>query len=309
MKPYGFCRFALFACGICASLAACAAPLADSPARSGSWIEPGAKAGALLYVADRVAGKVYVYTYPGARRTGELTGFGRLEGLCVDRSADVWVVDSLESTIVEYRHGGTMPIATLHDPDGDYPWTCAVNPRNGDLAVADIMQNGSGAGGVAVFEGAQGTPAIYSDRNVSEMISISYDDRGDIFVAGIPYSRPKFAFAELKRGRKKFAGIALIGAPIKRPGGLQYAGGKMAVGDDQGRSVVYQVSGNTITGITSLRGACHVDAFYIEGPILIAPSICKNSTPRVLFYDYPAGGSPHTAITGFGDPVGVAVSP
>lgn len=49
-------------------------------------------------------------------------------GLCSDVSGKVWIVsDSASPVIIEYAHGGTTPIATLSDPDGQ-PEGCAVDP-------------------------------------------------------------------------------------------------------------------------------------------------------------------------------------
>jgi hypothetical protein len=183
-----------------------------------------------------------------------------------------------------------------------------VNQRNGDLAVANITHGGDAPGSLSIFTGARGEPKIYSDQSMVEMISLSYDDRGNVFVAGIPYARPRFAFAELPRGRKKFVGITLVGALIKFPGGVQFADGKLAVGNDQGRSTIYRFSGGTITGATFLRGACHVAQFFIDGPTLAATSKCKNGEPSVLFYSYPSGGDPTKRLTGFTHPAGVAIS-
>lgn len=292
-------------------LAGCFGSPAIAPERlsgAGSWMDPSANRTALLYVADWGADAVYVYSYPAARRKGMLTGFKRVEGLCADRMGNVWVVDSLASTLYEYAHGGTHPIATLSDPKDEHPWTCSVNPKNGDLAVANIRRGSDAPGSLSVFTGAQGKPRTYLDPNISAMISVSYDNHSNIFVAGVPYARPPFAFAELRHRRKKFVGIALVGVRIKSPGGLQFADGNLAIGDDQGKTVVYQFSGGTITGITSLLGACHVAQFFIDGPTLLATSICAHSFPSVLFYKYPSGGHPIKEFSGLEHPFGVAVS-
>jgi hypothetical protein len=296
---------------VAASLAGCFGSPALAPQHlggAGSWMDRSAKSTALLYVADRGADAVNVYSYPEAQRKGTLTGFRRVEGLCVDRAGDVWVVDSLASTLYEYAHGGAQPIATLSDPNDEHPWTCSVNPKNGDLAVANIRRGSDDPGGLSVFTGAQGKPRTYFDPSIFQMISVSYDSHSNIFVAGVPYARPPFVFAELRHRRKKFVGIALVGVRIKSPGGLQFADGKLAIGEDQGKTIIYRFSGGTITGITSLLGACHVAQFFIDGPTLVASSICEHTLPSVLFYSYPTGGHPIKRFSGLRHPFGVAVS-
>jgi hypothetical protein len=303
-------RLRLAAAAAAVMLAGCfgSPPVGLQLAGSGSWMDPSARSISLLYVADRGDDAVYVYSYPRAQRKGKLTGFRRVEGLCVDRTGDVWVVDSLASTLYEYPHAGTEPIATLSDPQDEHPWTCSVNQRNGDLAVANVRRGSNAPGSVSVYTAAQGTPRIYSDPNIFQMISVSYDRRSNVFVAGVPYGRPRFAFAELRRGRRKFVGISLVGVRMTSPGGLQFADGKLAIGSDQGRTVIYRFSGGTITGITSLIGACHVAQFFIDGPTLVAASMCAHALPSVLFYGYPSGGRPIKQLGGLKHPFGVAIS-
>ena len=72
-----------------------------------------AAAGPLLYVSDIGAEDVDVFSYPGGKQVGKLTGFSEPAGLCTDRKGDVFVVDSGSDRILEYAHGGTSPIATL----------------------------------------------------------------------------------------------------------------------------------------------------------------------------------------------------
>ena len=107
--------------------------------RSRSWMAPGAKGHTLLYVSNYDGNDVFVYTYPGGKLVGTLTGFYGPDGVCADKKGDVWIVNDYETNsgenIVEYKHGGTTPIATVYDP-AYVPTNCSVNPINGDLAVA-----------------------------------------------------------------------------------------------------------------------------------------------------------------------------
>src|SRR5579863_10312478 len=120
--------------------------------RGKSWMLPEAKSSDLLYVAaspDGPNGSAYVYTYPQGRLVGTLTGFGVPRGECADSAGDVFIVaytnqSMSSSTIYEYAHGGTKPIAALSDPD--VAVGCAVDPTTGDLAAS--------GDGVAIFKNA-----------------------------------------------------------------------------------------------------------------------------------------------------------
>src|SRR5580692_2300582 len=76
------------------------------PNKEASWMSPAA-AGPLLYVSDIGAEDVDVFSYPGGKQVGTLTGFSEPAGLCTDRKGDVFVVDSGNDRILEYAHGGT----------------------------------------------------------------------------------------------------------------------------------------------------------------------------------------------------------
>ncbi|HXM06192.1 MAG TPA: hypothetical protein VN936_01950 [Candidatus Acidoferrum sp.] len=79
-----------------------------------SWIDPAAKAGPLLYVTAKQ--QVDIYAWPTLGRAGVLKGLQNASGACEDGSGNVWIAETYKQTLSEYAHGGTVPIATLHDP-------------------------------------------------------------------------------------------------------------------------------------------------------------------------------------------------
>jgi hypothetical protein len=86
-----------------------------SPNRSKSWMDPSAKAGALLYISDFNNSSVYVYSWPKLKAVGTLTGFTNPQGLCTDKAQNVWISNTGGANLEEFAHGGTTPIATLSD--------------------------------------------------------------------------------------------------------------------------------------------------------------------------------------------------
>lgn len=261
---------------------------------------------ALLYVSDVGTNDVYVYTYPKGKVEGTLTGFATPDGLCVDKTGDVFITNFGTQQIFEYAHGGTSAIATLSDA-GFYPQGCAIDPKTGNLAVTNY-NNGSGLGNVALYIGAKGNPsAHYTDRNIQQMFLCGYDNKGNLFVDG-EKSNGAFAFAELPHGSNSFTDIALNQFINEPGGGVQWNGTSVAVGDST-TDVIYRftISGThgTEVGSTSLDGASDVVQFSIRGSKVVGPY-----SPSVGIWNYPAGGTAIKTLEGgaFNEAIGSAIS-
>ena len=278
-----------------------------------SWMAPDSKKQDLLYVSNR--GYVSVYTYPGGKLVGALTGFNAVYGLCADKAGNVFVTDAPGrifgqdgAEIVEYAHGGTGAINVLDDT-GNRPFGCAVDPKTGNLAVTNFCasQGGgcSGGGNVAIFRKAKGAPTRYTDGSILQMWFCGYDPQGNLFVDGLigyQYSEG-VEVAELKNGSSTFTNI-LLDRVIYVPGGVQWDGKYLAIGDagagGKFAASIHQVqvtgSTGTVVGTTRLKGAGSVYQFWIQGSNVIAPS--PQWANDVRFYPYPVGGSPTKIITG-----------
>jgi hypothetical protein len=289
-----------------------------------SWILPTAKSDDLLYISDLEAQVVDIYTYKSHRLVGMLTGFFNPEGLCVDKAGDVYVTnDTSEGVhqITEYAHGGTTPIQTLNDPDGRVNG-CSVDPKTGDLAVANLWGATDHQGNVAVYKHASGTPTAYSNPNIYYYYYCGYDNRGNLFVDGETYASV-FGLGELAKGGSTLNFIS-IDQTIYLPGGVQWDGKYLAVGDQVAvkhnfTSTIYdfQISGSVATTVNTmvLTGSNQVAQFWIpfvdtggkhgEGKLLIGPN---QNGADTLIWDYPSGGNPIATIPNEDDPIGATVS-
>lgn len=287
--------------------------------RGESRISPDAKKRGLLYVSDAATDEVHVYSFPGGTSEGTLTGFGYPSGMCTDKKGNIWVADFLGHEMLEYAHGGTSPIATLSDST-EYPYGCSVDATTGNLAVANIFGASNSAGSIAVYADAQGSPTLYSDSSIYYMEYCGYDKQGDLFMDGTPESSSSFVLAELPKGAGSIGNISLTGT-VHSPGGVQWWGKYLAVGDDyyesQSTSSIdqIQISGSTakIVSYTVLTGSAYVQQYTITKThgrrgktIVVAPNLAASS--NVLFYKYPAGGTATKTLTGFTNPIGTAVS-
>ena len=261
-------------------------------------MSPAARNIKLLYVSKY--DNVDVFSYPGGKRVGTLTGFQSPSGLCVDKAGDVFVTNFGASDIVEYAHGGTKPIATLSDPYQE-PDDCSVDPTTGNLAVANI------GGSVSIYEGAKGHPKQRTDSEIAYMFFLSYDGHGDLFVDGENDHFDQFELAELPAGGKRFVKITLD-QTIGFPGGVEWDGKHLAVGD-QDDALIYRftISGSSGTkiGTVRLEHADDVSQFWIHGSHVIGPN---QGNGTVMFWDYPAGGEPTKTISRLREPSGATVS-
>jgi len=278
-------------------------PLSQHHPSHKSWMKPLVPGTALLYVSDTFNHVVDVYTYPNLKPVGQLTGFGNPEGECTDRSGNVWVADA-NGAVYEYAHGGTNPIVTLLS-DMNLPSDCAVNPRTGDLAVAN------GNTQVLVFHTGSTSPSVYSDPGFSHTQFLGYDNEGNLFVDGSDSSYQFVQYAELARGSQTINDITLnYGSfpPLQGPGGVHWDGTHMAIGDTQ--STIYQTQGANVVSTTTLSATCAFDFAFTKSrrAPLVAPDQCTGGGV-VDTFAYPAGGSPIKQITsGLNTPYGAVVS-
>jgi len=279
--------------------------------RAGSWMAPDLAERDLLYLSDDGNGNVYVYSFPGAKLQGTLTGLSVPTGECADKAGDVWIVEEGTNDIVEYAHGGTVPIATLSDP-GNAPEACAVDPTTGNLAVANPQTLSAGVGSVGVYAHAQGTPTLYTESQMKFVLFVTYDDRGNLYANGVDSSLG-YRLAELGKNAGSLAPIS-FDQSISQATNIQWDGKYLAVGDGggivgTGSPVVYHVkiahSTGTVVGETPLAGTTGVFQFSIQGNTFVGPNLGNED---VMLWKYPAGGNSTKAIGGFSDPFGSAVS-
>jgi len=285
------------------SIPTVAAPLSQKRSSHGSWMKPALRGVSLLYVSDSFNQVVDVYTYPNLKPAGQLTGFGSPAGECTDKSGDVWIADA-NGAVYEYAHGSTNPIVSLLT-DMNHPSDCAVNPPNGDLAVAN------GNTQVLLFHTGSSSPSIYSDANFSQTAFLGYDNSGNLFVDGMDSSNRFFWYAELPAGSQTFTDISLNYGnfpQLQSPGGIHWDGTHMAISDTQ--STIYQTLGSNVVSTTAISTTCAFDFALVKSrrAPLVAPDQCTGGGV-VDTFAYPGGGSPIKQITsGLNTPYGAVVS-
>jgi hypothetical protein len=278
--------------------------IATHVARSGSWMLPAAQSEDLLYISTLdghgSASDVYVYSFPKTELVGTL--YGITGGMCSDDKGDVWITRDYswhDGTIVEYLHGRTRPIRTLHlNVRNVAAVECAIDPTSGNLAVLGEPEFAA-ASTVAIFDRARGTPHVYKMRFMATPHFCSYDGEGNLFMDGSPQfnSRQPYApvFAELRRGEGKVKEVSFAsgGFPASYPSGIQWDGKYLTVGADRGLNR-YLISEDTATyeGATVLKHVVNVGDFWIQGSKVVVLENWPSERPSVQIDRYPAGGLP-----------------
>ena len=263
--------------------------------------------------------EVATYTFPGGQPIGTWNAAGYALGECADKAGNVFVTYILGSVgeILEFAHGSTSPVATLSDPTG-LPVACSADPISGDLAVVNAS---NGMEALLIYSNASGSPTTYSYPGVT-FYSVSYDNKGNVFVDGLKgyRSSQQFVLAELPRGGKSFENTGL-NEQIDGPGELDWNGKYLAIGPlypGQNRVDRFDIRGGSghFVGATQprrIRGG--IDQYWILGKqIVIAYSwkpcraICGDEGTAGIWY-YPSGHVITKSITPDGGPsTGMALS-
>ncbi|HZY97481.1 MAG TPA: hypothetical protein VFE35_10285 [Candidatus Cybelea sp.] len=272
----------------------------------------------LLYIADAGSHAVTVYAYPTGIFLGQLAGPTQPRGECAhnaryERNSAVLVTDAT-SKIGLYPINEILPHETLNDA-GEQPMGCAVNPINGDLAVTSYA-SASGSGDIAIYRKEQRgpryfrVPEVYVDKAIAHFYYCGYDAKGNLYVDGTNHAG-RFIFARLILESKQWRTITLS-QRIQIPGGVQWDGEYMAVGDaGLSPSVIYrfQIRGDSGTKVGSavLLKSIAVQQFFIDGDVVIGPD---KGAGNVGLWRYPQGGTPNALWSTFflDQPVGAVVA-
>ena len=276
--------------------------------RHGDWVSPGKK-GPLVYIADYGAGVVDFFDFSGgtigAQEGSISSGISGPQGLCSDKKGDVYVSNTNDSNVLEYKHGSTSLKNTI-STSTVYDVGCAVS-KKGDLAVTGICSLPScGAGALLVFKKAKGTPKTYTCGNLYRYFFTAYDKKGNLLVDGEDASGG-FSMCYLPAGSSTLENIS-TSSPAAFPGGVSFDGTNFVVGDQEGADLIqYTISGTTATkvGTVALTGASDVDQGTVAGSSFVGPD-AYNAAAEI--WNYPAGGSITNSKTGFSEPVGSTVS-
>jgi hypothetical protein len=274
--------------------------IATQADRSGSWMLPEAKGGDLIYAA--APPDTVILSYPRGKLLAKIKNVWG--SMCSDANGDVFMAGGAVGTdeIFEYAHGGTSPIAMLTVPSQYGLAGCAIDPTTGNLAASGYSPGGSG-GVVAIFQNAQGNPQIYINENARDFYYCGYDDKGNLFVHGIPTTSKHFIFSELPKASGTFTDIQLPPSVVQPLGTIQWDGAYIT-DENPAPTFIYRISVSgsvgTIVGTTQIGNKTRFNhgplGSWIQGNRVIAPQ--GRSNGNIAYWNYPAGGNPVKIIKG-----------
>lgn len=337
MRTSHFVRCALSICLAAAVLEGCGssralgpAPVAPEPQAhytGPSWTAAGLADHDLLYVTNG-NGLVSVYRYWQHTLVGVLTKFVSPAGECVDKAQNVYITDLGAETVVEYAHGGKKPIATIDDSPYE-PYACSVDPKTGNLAVANYETYGysynNNTGNIAIYPHGKGKPTYYGSSD-GRFTSLAYDDYGDLLATDRNYYYYSF-FYNIYFYYLPYKSSQLIETTLPNS---QFSSGWPEV-----QSIAYDgtywvvvsfdglyeysidVKAQEIGEIRLSGGSGDVNEirFYRKTPKAPATQVVgggqdsENGDSFAGFWNYPSGGNPYYQITTDLDaPYGVAIS-
>ena len=248
---------------------------------AGSWMLSKTTGDELIYIAESTG--VGVYSTAG-KNVGVLKGLNN-PGICSDTQGNIWV--TYGDSLLEYEHGGTVPIAQSYLAPGFRAITCAFDPTSGSFAVSEASNSTQN---IAVYGALYGMPQVYTDPDFFTYAYVTYDDQGDLFVNGTHHNNN--VFAELASGSGTLTTLSLD-QKIGRIGGLQWDGQYLASGDSLNQ-VVYQMSVSDGHGTT--QGSTHFHGWHPKFKAIVPFAIADGlivltfASGTVGYFNYPQGG-------------------
>jgi hypothetical protein len=264
----------------------------------GSWVAPGARAASsLLYIANLGSKTVTIYSWDDGNShelVGTLKGFKQPGGLCVDKSGDVYVVDTGAYNVYEYAHGQTQRLQSISERAYGIPYSCAIDlQKTGNLAVVNGYDKKRHLDpNVRIYANASGGGTGYEGfDNSGDLLFSAYDNSGNLYVDGYDNYGIPALFSLPKRGGS-FGEVTIHGASISTPTALNWINPTLMMGDQdfqhKGISGAYKLNiygtQADVVGKFPFKGTIDVNGFWRRGNRLIAPDEATND---VTIFDFP----------------------
>jgi hypothetical protein len=267
---------------------------------------------------------------PLMTQAGKITGFVNPEGECSDRNGNIYIADEGAENVYKYSRQGSL-ISVYNDSAYGLPWSCAVDPSTGNVAVTNVFSPGGGMGNVAIFSSPSSTPTILQNPGQFVYTFAGYDPSGNLWVDGLDSTLSNFILSYC--GASSCSTIPISNGTIYGPGAVQW---------DRVRStwVVFDADCNNVqsacsypVNIVSSSGELGTATYYLndkgtdiacdipQGVVAAdhgnryaaggdEETACGGGPNVFARWAYPGGGLPtnHTIFNDFTTPSGAAIS-
>jgi hypothetical protein len=282
---------------------------------SAGFADPDASSTATVIISDAEADDVYAYS--ADKLVATITGFSEPQGLAANTAGDIYIADTVNSRVVEYKNDYKTKLATFTDAN-QYPAGVDIDNTTGVLGVTNIISTADGDGSVSFYaKGKTSKPCkTVTNSNWARVYFGAFGPSGNFFVDGEGVNGDVLV-GEVK-GECSATTITTLTTSnaIEFPGGVQVdAKGNILVDDQEGFVIyAYKAPVGTKLGApvatTALNGAGDPVTFSLnkaETTVWTADA----SLVEGLAYRFPAGGSKVNSIAGppFEQPIGVVVTP
>lgn len=249
----------------------------------------------LLYVTDYGQNEVLIYHYPSLNPAGVIFEPAPF-GLCVDgTNGDIYVVNRADgyNGVYGYHHGASTPFTTL-SLGSTNPISCAVDPTTGNLAVTTDLN-------VAIYLNAAGSPT-FINSTIGNMWGAGYDPSGNLWLDDASFG----GYAEISHTNPVGPMVPVtLQATIANPGGVQWDGHHMTIGDI-GAAKIWQVKPNGHTfGTASLPGAVNVPFYDVLGHKVVATD---RTLHKIYLYNYDTGALINSIMVPNDELIGIGIS-
>jgi hypothetical protein len=269
-----------------------------------------------LYVSQFNSTSILAYksnNKKNGKPTCTIPGVLYLNGVAVDGEGNVIDPDGGTRSIIIFKGPGMCgsKAASTSDPYGQPVDAASNDSLNGNIAVANMMDNNSKAGSVSVCTMKGGCKTNLTNSAIYEMVGVAMDTKGNCWASA--YSEqflPKLVYFAKCKG----AGVVATGYQNSSPGGLDIdnAGHLVAIdtsANNIGALIIYSgcnpactvvggpfaLHGETFWGHLNQKSTQFATANYVAGEI----DVYKYSTTALTFlYSYNNGLTPSASVKG-----------
>jgi hypothetical protein len=243
-----------------------------------------------FYTSTQNAG-VTLYSYPQLSQLGSVSD-PNAAAMCSDKDGNVYVAESGASELTEYQAGTLTVMRTLADTNYT-PVSCAINPKNGDLAVANSGGTVNGKakpGSITIFKKAAGSPKVFTNTSMSSFAYCGYDTKGDLFADGLG-TDSSVALTELVG--QKLTSLPVSGFTIAQPGAVAWDTfhGALLISDNSGELYRFYIKDGTAQysdSATALHGALSLNSNVAFKGKFIAGA----TSSAFAVWQFPSGDGP-----------------
>jgi DNA-binding beta-propeller fold protein YncE len=263
-----------------------------------------------VYVSDAAADAVYGFAPTGGSPTYVVSsGLSEPQGLDTTKK-NLYVANTNDSQILVFQPPSTTPVTTINDP-GEYPAGVAVSADGSQIWVSNICSAPSCAkGNVSEFDSSGNLLQAIQCRNLARYYFLAIDKNGNVIVDGVD-GFGTFEASEIAAGTNTCTFLTSITAEF--PGGVRFlTNGDVVILDQDADTLTEWAAPNFDTAVQTST----ISSSSVSDPVTFAFTkkdkdywTANAGSANATEFPWPAGGTPINTLTGFSQPIGVAIQP